>query len=404
MNIQAMHSGIDVNLQELNSAIFNKLQHEEKDYILNDVIENLLRAAINKAENTIHNLVTYQDIREYYTVLQPFLKTLQLEHYDVFGELYTVGVLPADLNIVAFTSGVLYKGVKYKVRVAGATNLSTFGGTVVPVAGDVFECSLSNLSGNPPTTVAGNIYRILDPGDLNFMAVGALANTPGTVFTATGAVAAGTMSATIEQLASKPTWDGTTKLIPVYNKGYNNILSVNVYVDCGEVIASGTLEKNKRYRVVTSGTTNFKTVGGYEAISAENTIFTCTSNGAITWLNGTEVIEVKSFNARLVKMHDVGNFLSHSFGSVRTSPIAIIADGYIRVYHNNQFTIHQIYIDYVRKPLEVNYNEEVDCDMHSSLHSFIVSLAARKAAGISGSKEYEVLALETEEEKKSITK
>ena len=40
MDIATMHIGMDVELQELNSAVFGDLQSPEKDYILNDVIVN----------------------------------------------------------------------------------------------------------------------------------------------------------------------------------------------------------------------------------------------------------------------------------------------------------------------------------------------------------------------------
>ena len=119
MNIATMHIGMDLEMQQLNSGVFSKMQHEEKDYILNDVIVNLLKSALNKDDNTVSTVVSYQDIREYYGILEPFLRTTQLEQSHTTGDLYDIGNLPEDLTIATFTSGLFYAGAKYKVTVAG---------------------------------------------------------------------------------------------------------------------------------------------------------------------------------------------------------------------------------------------------------------------------------------------
>jgi len=403
MNISTMHIGFDIKLQQLNSAVFNNFQAEEKDYLLNEVTQNMIRAAINKAENTVTNIVSYQNIREYYNVLEPYIRTTQLAHTTTTGDLYTIGTLPTDLSADSFTSGLLYNGVKYKVKVAGATDLSDYGYKAAPVVGETFTCVIANRTLNPPVTAADGIYRILDDGDVDFTTVDADSNTPGLVFTADGVVGAGaSLGASIEVIADTPGWDATTELVPIYNPGYNNILAVNAVVDCGDYIAGGSITSGKKYRVVTAGTTDLTGYGAPLATSSVNSIFTCSTTGTPAWADGTKLIEVKKMTCRLVQAHDVGNFLNNSFGSVRTSPIAVLADGEVKVYHNNQFTIHQIYLDYIRKPAEVSYNNSVDSDMNSSLHNHVVTLAARLAAGVLGSKEYESLVLETEKEDKSI--
>ena len=405
MDIATMHIGMDVELQELNSAVFGKLQHPEKDYIINDVIVNLIRSAINKDDNTVSNIVSYQDIREYYHILEPFLKTTQLEHTYTTGNLFSVGVLPIDLAISSITSGIIYKDVKYKVTIPGTTDLTDYGGTNPPVTGATFTCSIADRTGNPPATASDGIYRILDAGDVFFNLVGAANNNPGTYFTADGIAAAGmSLGGSIEVIADTPTWAGGTDLIPVYNPGYNNILAIYAMISCGSYIASGALELNKMYCVIDTGATDLTSYGAPLVTSTVNSIFTCDTAGTPTWSSGTKLLEVKKVTCRLVKMQDTGNFLNHSFGTDKNSPICELAGGNVKVYHNTEFSIRQIIIDYVRQPLSVSYTNSVDSDVHSSLHSFIVKLAARQAAGIAGSKEYQSLVMESEEDKQAINK
>lgn len=403
MNIATMHIGMDVEMQQLSSEVFNKLQHEEKDYILNDVIVNLLKSALNKDDNTVTSIVSYQDIRQYYGILEPFLRTTQLDQDHTTGELFDAGILPADLNVAAFTSGILYADAKYKVLTIGvAADFSNVGGTSPPVLNDTFTCVISNLTTGPAGVTVGNKYRILDNGGSDYTTAGAADSDVGTVFIA-DAVGAGA-TGTVEVLGAGPTAWGGASMIPVYDTGYHNIIKIDALIECGAKISSGPLVKDKFYKVVTPGTLDLTSFGAYRAISAQNIVFTCIQSASPTWgATGTELIEVKKVTCRLIKMQDTGNFMDHSFGTTTTSPLAIIADNEVRVYHKNTFDIERIYIDYVRSPIEVNYTSSVDSDVRKSLHSFIVKLAARQALGISGAKEYQSLVMETEEDKKSIT-
>ena len=226
-----MHIGMDVELQELNSAVFGDLQSPEKDYILNDVIVNLIRSAINKDDNTVSNIVSYQDIREYYHILEPFLRTTQLEHIHTTGDLYTEGVLPVSVSTATFTSGVLYADVKYKVTIAGTTDLTAFGYKIAPVVGETFTCVMADLTGTPMNIDTDSIYRILDPGAMSFISSGADSNDPGTYFVATGSSGVtGTPAGTLERIAHAPTWAGGTELIPIYDMGYNNMIKVDAVI------------------------------------------------------------------------------------------------------------------------------------------------------------------------------
>lgn len=405
MNIANMHIGIDVELREINSTLFDKIQHEEKDYVLNRVIEELLLAVINEEENTIFNAISYEDIRKYYSVLQTHIRTEEVGKSQTSGEKYVEADLPSDITIESITSGLLYKGVKYKCITSGATNLTVFGGGNPSAVNSEFTCTISNLTGTSFDFVEGEKYRILNPGQgTTFSTVGAPNANPGTVFTATAtlSIAGLTKAATLEHLSDTPSWDGVTALVPRYNPGYFNILNVYANVDYGAYISSGTLTPNKKYRVVNAGLTDFSGVGGYNAWLAEDVIFTCNSSNIIYWDDTTQLVETKDVPCRIVKANDIHTALEHSFGTTITSPIAILANDKLRIYHDNKFEINRIFIDYIRKPVEVNYNDSIDCDLHSSIHGFIVSLASRKLAASMGTQQYQNLAVESEQTKKKL--
>jgi len=406
MNIANMHIGIDVELREINSTLFDKIQHEEKDYVLNRVIEELLLAVINEEENTVFNAISYEDIRKFYSVLQTHIRTEEVGKSQTAGEKYVEADLPSDITIESIKSGLLYKGVKYKCITPGATNLTAFGGGNPSAVNSEFTCTISNLTGTSINFIEGEKYRILNPGQgSTFAAVGAPDANPGTVFTATvtSSVTGLTKAATFEHLSDTPSWDGITTLVPRYNPGYFNILNFYVNVDYGAYISSGTLTPNKKYRVVTAGLTDFSGVGGYNAWLAEDVVFTCNSSNSISWDSDTQLVETKDVPCRIVRANDIHTTLDHKFGTTITSPIAIIANDKLRIYHDNKFDINRIYIDYIRKPVEVNYTDSIDCDLHSSVHGLVVSLAARKLAASMGTQQYQNLAIESEQTKKKLT-
>jgi hypothetical protein len=77
-----------------------------------------------------------------------------------------------------------------------------------------------------------------------------------------------------------------------------------------------------------------------------------------------------------LKIEDVYNILDHSFGTTNSSPVAIIADNKIKVYHDRKFEVLRIYLDYIKEPVTVNLENSIDSDLPISLHSTLVNLTA----------------------------
>jgi hypothetical protein len=377
MTIHDMHIGLDLILQRINSNVFNKILPEEKDWYINVTTQELIRAVLLDEKNTVFNIITYADIRKYYEALQYYIRSVELSVNSNPGYNYVYGDFPVNIPMGKVTSGVLYKDIPYKVLVGGETDLTVAAGSQPTGSGSVFTCNPANLTGGG-TLVVGETYRIINAAGTSLSAYGAPSDAPGTVFVCTAAAAplAAVTSIIIERLTVKPTWAGATELTPISNFGYFNYLSSRSSVRYGQSIAAGNLKPGKKYYVYVPGDTDLSTVGGKE-INDVGFIFTCTSAADITWEGGTVLYEVIDTNNRIVKAQDVYNFLAHSFGTTVSSPVAIIADNKIKVFHDYKFDVNRVYLDYIKEPVSVSKENNINSDLPVSLHAYIVDLTAK---------------------------
>lgn len=408
MTIAEMHINLDIGLNRANSNLYGNLLDEEKDAILNRTIRQLVLAVLNNEKNTVYNLLSYEDIRKYYSVLQSLIKTKELGLVIDSSKNYVLGELPFSVPVSSVITGddLIYKDIKYKFLAVHGTYggfLSNYGAMSSPAVGDEFTCSIDNEGGSSISIVKGERYSILNKGDVSSFSAGengiwyrstwkAIEST-----TATG----WSENPTLEHLSDNPSWDDTTKIIPVNSNGYFAYISSKSLVDSGNEINSGTLTEGKKYRVVTKGSTDLSGVGGY-TVTAKDTIFTCTSNSAISWDGTTQVIEQKEVSNRLVKQQDVDNFLQHSFGTAKSSPICTIADNGVRVYYTDDYSVNGIILEYIRKPNTVSKEDSVDCDLDESVHDVIVDLAVAYASGAKMQENYQIMDKESKESQQTV--
>jgi len=361
-----MHIGLDLGLQMNNSNLFNKLEKEGKDFLLNRTVRNIVSEQVNLDRQTVFNLESYSDIKQYSSLLSPLLKTKVLQKSTGNGY-YDYGVLPVDLTPI--TTGRLYAGREYRVTVAGTTNLSTFGSTSPPIVGAIFTCVLATA--NATALEVGATYRILTKGTSDFTLAGAINNMVGTEFIATGTTI-GTGTAT--PLSLSPTWAGGTTLEFTYSEDVFEELSSVSNVDTGYPFAIGGLVKGTTYKIITGGTITGLTLFG----SISNTVeagytFLCTLTGVPTWAtSGVSMIATKDVLNRLVKVQDVHNFLQNAYGTVTSSPIATLVDNKVYVYHDAKFTINSISLTYVRPPKTISSTNNTDCDLALKFHNKVV--------------------------------
>lgn len=392
MTIKEMHIGIDLGLQSINSNVFGNLQKEEKDFYINTTISEFIKAVLLDEKNTIYNLITYADIRGYFEALQAYVKSVELDINVMLSERYVYGSLPSNNSMIELSSGNLIDGVKYKVITADSIDLSDYG-LASAVDGSEFVCKISNLVGAAFSLKVSGKYRILNTAGATFP--GAINNTPGEVFVATGtSVVGGHASTELEVLEQSPTWETSTKIIALTDIGYYLMLvSRSAIKKNSQSISSGALVKGTKYVVDTVGTTDFSSFGGW-ATNDVDAIFVCDTNGTPTWQGSTILKEILTPANRLVKVQDVFQFLDHSFGSAPSSPISIMADNTLRVYYKDGYSIERLYLDYVRQPRKVDINASIDSDLPSSLHPTIVDLTIKRISAFTGNPNYPVIAEE----------
>ena len=411
MTIQEMHIGLNVVLQRVNSNLFTKLLHEELDYFINNVTKQLIRAVLLDEKNTVANIVGYSDIRQYYDTLHPYIKSIDTPLTESLGNGYTYSTLPSGFTTTTQdAASTLKKGIKYKVLApgTGTPNFTNLGAASVAsglwVAGYEFTCDIDNLSDSSISVVAGETYRVINPGDaITEFADSGLANcTAGTQWTAVADKTATGWSnnPTIEQITDQPTiWGTGTIVVAIASDNYFLDISTSSNVDYGNPITSGVLQYGKQYRIDVIGTTDLSNHGAY-AYTGDNVIFTCTSGSAITWAGGTSLYLTDKYSNNLIKYQDISNMLDNSFGTVVSSPISSMANSEIRVYHENKFEVNRVYLDYIREPISVDWNNSVNSDLPINLHDKVVDITAQFIMGITNNPAYEKLVNENVSGKK----
>ena len=379
MDIKTMHIGLDLVGQSINSNVFGRMLPEEKDWYLNKTIRELVRGILLDEKNTVISLISYGDIRYYYEVLQYYIRKVELSVNKNTGYNHVYGDFPTNIPMGVIKSGLLYKGIPYKILVQGGTLLTRAGYT----SGNSFVCNPVNLDGDG-TMIIGETYRIINAASVDFTTKGAKSNEPGTIFVCStgGVIDANNESVELEVLTVSLTWDGNTELTPTSNFGYFNYVSSDSYVRYGQSISSGKLIPGRKYIVHIPGTTDFTSVGG-KAENDSGFIFTCNADATLTW-NGSVLYEVIEVTNRIVKMQDVNNFLEHSFGTTVSSPISSISENKINVYHNFKFDIYRVYLTYIKEPVAVSRENNIDSDLPVSLHDLVIDLTARYINAVKG--------------------
>lgn len=398
-----MHKAIDLGGQALDSAVFQDLVPEAKDYYINRVTSDFLKDVVEAKTNNRFNIMSYEDIRSYYDALGNMMisKTLDVYTYD---EKAVYAILPTDTRDDV-SSGNLINGVKYIVITVGTTNLSSFGHAVTPVINTQFVCTIANTTpvndggGWKISIRQGAKYKILKHTTPDYTPYGASNNGVGTIFTASASalIASSESNDELEVIEMAPTWAGGTVLRPLTTEDYFSILVSRSNIDYGAPFTSGVLSKNKIYKVVTGGSTNLISYG-YKEVPYAGDIFLCTANGTPSWDGTTQLVETKKVSNRLLKQQDVYNALNFAFGTSYDSPMSTIknieGNLCLVVYHDGKFDINKVYVDYVKVPIDVDYNRSIDSELNVSLHPLIIDKVVSLIAAHASQPNYQQLKVE----------
>lgn len=391
MNIAKMHIGIELALQELNSNLYNTLQHEEKDYILNRVIENFIRAVALDEKNEIRSILSIEDIKRYYETINPFIRDEIIGHINYQSEGYVEGLIPSANIVGELTNLFLRNGVTYRIQTAGITDLTPFGYDLTQEAGDEFICNTTEITSIADLDIfKGEIYRIINnPDGHDFTQYGAESNEPGSEFrvNADTTITSGDI-VTLKPILRKAIASlgdielDPTELVAVDNVGYFELISSQSLVSCGNPITSGELTKDEYYVVLVNGTTDLSGYGAYNPGDNDvNLVFKCINTGTPSWAGSTRLMKIKKVGNRLIKYNDKAAFLQHSYGTVITSPVSTMINNRLRVFHDKKFSIYGIQLQHVKIPNEVDYNNSIDCNLPASIHGKLVDWAVMKIMG-----------------------
>ncbi len=387
MTIQELHIGLELGLQQLNSNLYNRLENEGKDFILNLAINDYVNGFLNIPQSK-DNIVSFNSIRDYYSSIYSLLKTYYAP-VSSRGSNYIYSVLPEgneynEDNLIT-SGGYLYNDIKYKVVSGVEKDLESYGGSPNTSINDVFTANLGYASVNPLNnqvvfhhqndsyliennsplviTTETNITRgIFNPTKLSY----------------TQTHPQETYYPRYKRIKAYLTKD--VQLVPYNDTNYLDIIRIDAMVDTDNIITTGyTVEKGKYYKLTSfTGNTypNLSAIGGYSA-HALDVVFNCTKTTSLTNSN-VMLTETKFVPVRILKNQDVQTIIKNTYGLSSDSLISEIKDGGIYTYHNDETYVNYIDVVYIKTPCKVNYQYNITSDLNSKVHSDVLNLAIAK--------------------------
>lgn len=128
---------------------------------------------------------------------------------------------------------------------------------------------------------------------------------------------------------------------------------------------------------------NYTKVGPVANFDQNMSIVT-TSLTKISSLSGS-----KEHENRLTKSSKHHKLLDTNFGTTfNHSPISILQQDKLIVYHNKKFILSLLNIDYIRRPRKISLSLNQSCELNEDVHDEIVAGTAKRLAGITSSDSY----------------
>lgn len=423
MTNKEFHIGIDLALKMFNHNLLGRLLSEEKDYIINKAINDLVHKTAEDARHSIINTESYADITSYYNVLEPYIITRLLEFIENKGR-YNEYSLPKFVDVLNRQGNEIIIDTEYKVEQVGNLNaqlaLITYSVPLSYIEDDILILSLANVvfieylvdDEALLDIIEGIKYKIIKADGLDFTPYGATNNNVGTIFTATANHTFSiTMSTTdtptsvLECISyTPPTWTDieliTIKSLSIFDYiTANALISTNAYVTKTNNVK---IIKGKYYRVSTAGAfTNLTAFGAAYNTVELNYIFVATASGTLIWSNGSLAVieQLIDSTCRLVKPQDITGFLDHAYGTTMTSPLATIGDGKLNVYHDNKYNVVQVELVYVRPPATIDSVTNKETDLNRNLHPRIVTLAVEDIVSTNNPQLYQTVNAQEQKQK-----
>jgi len=423
MTNKQLHIGIDLALKMFNHNLLGRMLPEEKDYILNKTITNLVHKTAEDARHSVINVESYSDITAFYNVLEPLLVRRQLEPTYNVG-IYSEYKLPKFIDVLDKQGSEIITNIDYKVEQVGNINtqlaLLDFSVPLSYAEDDILTLTIPNVvfveilvdDLGLLDIFAGVKYKILRASGLDFTPYGAANNKVGTIFTCTTSHTFSitlstddTPTTELEVISyTPPSWVDTI-LVATKNLSMFDHIAVNTLISTNSYLRStnnAKLVKGTYYRVVTGGLfTNLTSFGSDYELVEENYIFMATASGTPTW-GPVPVAVLESLTdstCRLIKPQDVSSMLNHSYGTTETSPFATFGNNKVQIYHANKYSIVSTELVYVSVPAVIDSNSGSETDLNVNLHPTLVTLAVQDIVSTNNPQVYPTVNAQVQQQK-----
>lgn len=348
MNVQEMHIGIDLLLQEVNSNIISGIKPEEKDKFLNEEVIRYVNQITRKGGNP--KKLGLQDDVKRYEDMKALLETKNLSvYYRDDRSVFTY--LPSNclrlLNDRSLTKNLC--GFSYN-----PTTTNTFiNYSILPLP------SVSSINNYSTYTV-----------EINSVVVFNINNYP---------QFAGGISTNQERFQLIDFILEAIRLAG-YEAKYENFLDV---FSLGNIIVS----LNSNFTL----TWYYDTVVGI-VVTTNEEILTILQKPVVKISDTISMIERAN---GLTKTEEIYTLLQTSFGTTRHDfPLSTLERGRLNIYHDKKFIVSSVNVDYIRFPRKISLPLNQSCDLDESVHQEIVDNVAKRLAATTSSQNYNLLTQE----------
>lgn len=341
MTIQEMHIGIDLYLQKVNSDFVDSLQPEEKDWFLNDEQKRFIMTRINEVSNDKRQGLQFNQKR------YDDLENLIVPNYNDIAYIRN----PIS-NYIDLPSNYLYllndRSVVDKTCVYGETTILTTRKYYIPFT----------LNFPKPSVITNYEFKIV----IDTVTVFSTDNYPNLVTTDD------TLFTLIQLVKDVLTSQG----YQVYWEHFNGEFFSNqliIILEDGDVFYIENLE---------------------DEVKIEYELF----RTVLTYFQTNPLKEVETPN-RLTKTEDIYEIIRGAFTKpTKQSPVSAMESNRVVVYHNGNFILGKIWIDYIRLPRMVSLSLGINSELNPNVHEELVEQVGKRLAAYLGAKNYNELSAE----------
>lgn len=343
-----MHIGIDIGLQQLKSEVFDGLLPEEKDWVLNEAqlrfIDEQSKPISNPMRRGLQSTQTRTDnISELIT--SATLPTYVRDGKSVFS------ILPTNyFNLINDRSNIINNCRKafasYTTQNANYCEIDW-----------LFESSIAANSGSILNTVTINGTVIFNRA--NYSSV----------------------------LNTKPQAERDLIFRDLIIENINNLANVSAYWEGYlDIFAKGSIiiiDSNSSLCTTNSMVVTYENLAHIITPSDPQLITTRNFTGTAKTLtryvfSNNDLTYIEEVPNRLTKTEEIFTKLVNPFHTtIIKSPISILEQNGIAVYHNKKFILNEIFIDYIRKPRTISLILGQNCELYdiNNNHQKVVNIA-----------------------------